>query len=144
MCLLNKRLNMQNLLKIFVFVLMTSSLANAAQISEMTVKSFFPKVDQLEGGSELWLNTGVRSKKGDNHTVFSTTYSYYSGKAKKMMNIVRKGQYETNIALYSFNNFVDAAMHYRELTKDAPKNRSQQVRFGERGLFFLSIRNPAT
>ncbi len=63
MCLLNKRLNMQNLLKIFVFVLMTSSLANAAQISEMTVKSFFPKVDQLEGGSELWLNTGVRSKK---------------------------------------------------------------------------------
>ncbi len=28
-------------------------------------------------------------------------------------------------------------MHYRELTKDAPKNRSQQVRFGERGLFFI-------
>lgn len=54
-----------------------------------------------------------------------------------MMNIIRKGQYETNIALYSFNNFVDASMYFRELTKDAPENRSQQVKFGERGLFFI-------
>mgnify|MGYP001212174764 CR=1 FL=1 len=128
---------MHNLLRIIILVLLTSSLAYSAQISEMTVKSLFPKVADLEGGSELWLNTGIRSKKESNHTVFSTTYSYYSGKAKKMMNIVRKGQYETNIALYSFNNFVDASMYFRELTKDAPKNRSQQVRFGERGLFYI-------
>jgi len=129
---------MQNTLKLLIILLFISATAAiSAPISEMTVKSFFPKVETLEGGSELWLNTGVRSKKEDNHTVFSTTYSYYSGKSKKMMNIVRKGQYETNIALYSFNNFVDASMYFRELTKDAPKNRSQQVRFGERGLFYL-------
>jgi len=120
-----------------LFLLTITTSANAGMISEMQVKNLFPKVSDLDGGSELWLNTGIRSKQEDNHTVFSTTYSYYSGKGKKMMNIVRKGQYETNIALYSFNNFVDASMYFHELTKDAPKNRSQQVRFGERGLFFL-------
>lgn len=117
--------------------LLTTISANAAMISDMQVKNILPKVTDLEGGAELWLNTGIRSKKRDNHTVFSTTYSFYSGKDKKMMNIVRKGQYETNVALYSFNNFVDASMYFHELTKDAPKNRSQQVRFGERGLFYL-------
>lgn len=111
--------------------------ADASAVSELTVRSFLPKVESLEGGAELWLNTGVKSTKEANHTVFSTTYSYYSGKNKKLMNIIRKGQYETNVALYSFNNFVDASMYFRELTKDAPKTRSQQVRFGERGLFFL-------
>jgi len=119
------------------FLLILNFSADAQMISEMQVKKLFPKVESLEGGAELWLNTGVRSKREENRTVFSTTYSYYSGRAKKMMNIVRKGQYETNIALYSFSNFVDASMYFRKLTKDAPKNRSQQVRFGERGLFFL-------
>lgn len=134
--LINKKLLAASALILSIFFFYATS-AYSGQISQMQVKNLFPKVEQLEGGSELWLNTGVRSKKEDNHTVFSTTYSYYSGKSKKMMNIVRKGQYETNIALYSFNNFVDASMYFRELTKDAPKNRSQQVKFGERGLFFL-------
>jgi len=124
------------LIYILIFTAAVSS-AYAAPISDMKLREFFPKVEDLEGGAELWLNTGIRSKKEDNHTVYSTTYSFYSGKSKKLMNIIRKGEYETNIALYSFNNFVDASMYFRELTKDAPKNRSQQVKFGERGLFFL-------
>jgi hypothetical protein len=122
---------------LLLFIILFAFSASAGIISDMQVKNLFPKVTDLEGGAELWLNTGIRSKTEENHTVFSTTYSFYSGKDKKMMNIVRKGQYETNIALYSFNNFVDASMYFHELTKDAPKNRSQQVRFGERGLFFL-------
>jgi len=63
--------------------------ADAGMISDMQVKNLFPKVTDLEGGAELWLNTGIRSKNEENHTVFSTTYSFYSGKDKKMMNIVR-------------------------------------------------------
>lgn len=120
-----------------VFLIFLFVSAAHAQISEMQARAFFPKVENLEGGAELWLNTGVRTKKEDTHTVYSTSYSYYSGKSQKLMNIVRKGNYETNIAVYSFNNFVDASMYFHELIKDAPKKRSQQVRFGERGLFFL-------
>lgn len=124
-----------------LFILLTAAPSHSAQISEMQVKNILPGVENLEGGSELWLNTGIRKKTEDNHTVYSTTYSFYSGKSKKMMNIIRKGQYETNVALYSFNNFVDASQYFHMLTKDAPKKTSQQVRFGERGLFFLEAKS---
>jgi hypothetical protein len=126
---------MQGALLLLLIAIAAPSFAEG--VSDGEIKKIFPNVESLDGGAEMWLNTGVRKTPQTNHTIYSTTYSYFSGKAQKLMNIVRKKKYETNIAVYSFNNFVDAAQYYRELTKDAPENRSQQVRFGERGLFFL-------
>ncbi len=120
---------------------MTSAVCFAAGISDGDIRGFFPKADELPGGSELWLATGVRSTPGKNHTAYSATYSYYSGKSDKLMDIIRKKQYRTNVAVYSFNNFVDAEKLFKQLTNDAPKNRSQMVRFGERGLFFIYPRS---
>jgi len=122
---------------ITLIIIIFTALPLYAQITDREIKDIFPKVEQLEGGAKLWLNTGQKKTTKDNYTAFSTTYSYYSGKTEKLMNIIRKKNYETNVAVYSFRNFVDANQYFKELTKDAPKRRSQQVRFGERGLFFL-------
>ncbi|MGE4267953.1 MAG: hypothetical protein AB7F25_11005 [Deferribacterales bacterium] len=124
-------------LLLLLAVLLISAAGFAAGITDNDIRGFFPKADDLPGGSELWLGTGVRSTPGKNNTAYSATYSYYSGKSEKLMNIVRRDQYKTNVAIYSFNNFVDAEKLFKQLTNDAPKNRSQMVRFGERGLFFI-------
>ncbi|MCD8553791.1 hypothetical protein [Seleniivibrio sp.] len=124
-------------LLLLLAVLLISAVGFAAGITDNDIRGFFPKADDLPGGSELWLGTGVRSTPGKNNTAYSATYSYYSGKSEKLMNIVRRDQYKTNVAIYSFNNFVDAEKLFKQLTDDAPKNRSQMVRFGERGLFFI-------
>ena len=127
---------MKRLLLLFA-VILVSAAGFAAGITDNDIRGFFPKADDLPGGSELWLGTGVRATPSKNNTAYSATYSYYSGKSDKLMNIVRKKQYQTNVAIYSFNNFVDAEKLFKQLTDDAPKNRSQMVRFGERGLFFI-------
>lgn len=45
-----------------IFLIYVSE-AHSAQISKMQVRDLFPKVESLDGGAELWLNTGIRSKK---------------------------------------------------------------------------------
>lgn len=57
------------------------------------------------------------------------------------MSIVRKKNYKTDVAVYSYDNFVDASEMFRRLTLDVPKGRTQYVRFGDRGVFFMFPRS---
>lgn len=124
--------------KLFLlFITLLLSFSAFAGISDDDIRGFFPKADGMPGGAELWLSTGIHTTKERNYTVYTNSYMYYSGKADTLLNIVRKKQYRTDVAVYSYNNFVDAADMFKQLTDDAPKKSSQMVRFGERGLFFI-------
>lgn len=121
---------------VFLITIFICSFAYAAVGTE-SVRDFFPKASELPGGSELWLNGGVKTKHEKNYSVYTASYTYYSGKADKLLNIKRKASYKTDVAIYSYNSFVDASEMFRSLTLNAPKKRSQMVRFGDMGQFFL-------
>jgi len=51
-------------LLLLLAVLLISVVGFAAGITDNDIRGFFPKADDLPGGSELWLGTGVRSTPG--------------------------------------------------------------------------------
>ncbi|WP_022851567.1 hypothetical protein [Limisalsivibrio acetivorans] len=114
--------------------LLLNGAAFAVKIDDIS-RSFFPDVKRLNGGEELWLNTGITQKDFRTGVKYSTHYSHYSPRAETLMDIRRKKTFDVYADVYAFNNFVKAHNLYKELTSKLDNKKTQEISFGDRGVF---------
>ena len=122
------------LLTIFIFY---SFLAYGAEEIK-SVADIFPKASQMKGGSSSWIVAGVSSEKRDRCTVYENTYSYYSTKKEKILDIERENTYMVSARIFECDNFAEALKNYKELAaiskKHAKRKQVAPVPFGEQGI----------
>ena len=110
----------------------------ATSDDNFSVKSLFPKPQELFGGSSAWIVSGISEEKRDKCSLFTNSYAYYSDKGSVLMGMERSNSYAVSVRVFACNNFLNAINEYNLLlaaeNKLESKKKSAPVAFGERGV----------
>ena len=122
----------------FLCVVLFACAPAATSDDNFSVKSLFPKPQELPGGNSAWIVSGVSEEKRDKCSLFTNSYAYYSDKGSVLMGMERSNSYAVSVRVFACNNFLNAINEYNLLlaaeNKLESKKKSAPVAFGERGV----------